>query len=55
MEIGQRLVGAVEIVSGLNQGDKVVTHGVQKLRESQIINVLSEETSVSVSTHHEVK
>lgn len=46
IEIGQRLVGAVEVVSGLVAGEKVVTHGVQKLRSDQKISILSEENPV---------
>ncbi len=48
IEIGQRLVGFVEVISGLVEGDKVVTHGVQKLRSGQLIRILSEEKPASV-------
>jgi membrane fusion protein, multidrug efflux system len=48
IEIGQRLVGFVEVTSGLEEGEKVVTHGVQKLRGGQSINILSEEKPASV-------
>lgn len=48
IEIGQRLIGSVEVVSGLTEGEKVVTHGVQKLRAGQAIKVLSEEKPASV-------
>jgi membrane fusion protein (multidrug efflux system) len=48
IEIGQRLIGSVEVISGLTEGEKVVTHGVQKLRAGQAIKVLSEEKPASV-------
>jgi membrane fusion protein, multidrug efflux system len=48
IEIGQRLIGSVEVISGLTEGEKVVTHGVQKLRAGQAIRILSEEKSASV-------
>lgn len=49
VEIGQRLVGFVEVTSGLLEGEKVVTHGVQKLRSGQSIKILSEEKPASVT------
>lgn len=48
VEIGQRLVGSVEIISGVVEGEKVVTHGVQKLRAGQLVKILSEEKPASV-------
>jgi membrane fusion protein, multidrug efflux system len=50
IEIGQRLVGAVEVLTGLSESEKVVTHGIQKLRAGQKINILSEEKPVSTAT-----
>ena len=41
--IGERLAGAVEVLSGLYAGDKVVTHGLQKVRPGQKVKVLAEE------------
>lgn len=41
--IGERLAGAVEVLSGLHAGDKVVTHGLQKVRPGQKVKVLAEE------------
>jgi len=41
--IGERLAGAVEVLSGLNAGDKLVTHGLQKVRPGQKVKVLAEE------------
>ncbi|HSC69060.1 MAG TPA: efflux RND transporter periplasmic adaptor subunit [Cellvibrio sp.] len=45
--IGERLAGAVEVISGLAVGDKVVTHGLQKIRAGQQVKVLSEEKPVT--------
>lgn len=41
--IGERLAGSVEVLSGLNAGDKLVTHGLQKVRPGQKVKVLAEE------------
>lgn len=45
--IGERLVGAVEVLSGLNAGDKLVTHGLQKIRPGQKVTILAEEKSAA--------
>lgn len=42
--IGQRLHGEVEILSGLDEHEKVVTHGLQRIRDGSIVNVLAEGT-----------
>lgn len=42
--IGQRLQGSVEILAGLAAGDLVVTHGLQKIRSGQSVNVIAEQT-----------
>ena len=42
--IGQRLQGSVEILAGLAEGDLVVTHGLQKIRSGQSVNVIAEQT-----------
>src|SRR5690606_22107121 len=47
IQIGERLPGAVEVKSGLAVGDKVVTHGLQKIRAGQRISILSEEPSIT--------
>jgi membrane fusion protein (multidrug efflux system) len=41
--IGERLPGSVEVLSGLNRGDKLVTHGLQKIRPGQKVKILAEE------------
>lgn len=45
IQIGQRYEGLVEVVSGLSEGEKVVTHGLQKIHAGQAVNILSEETN----------
>ncbi len=42
--IGQRLHGAVEILTGLEVDEKVVTHGLQKIRSGTLVNITAEET-----------
>lgn len=42
--IGQRLHGAVEILSGLDEHEKVVTRGLQRIRDGSSVNVVAEET-----------
>ncbi len=44
--IGERLAGAVEVLDGLAQGERVVTHGLQKIRAGQKVTVMSEEKPV---------
>lgn len=44
IQIGQRMQGYVEVLSGLAQGDKVVTHGLQKIRSGQGVSVVAEES-----------
>ncbi len=47
IRIGERLAGAVEVKSGLTVGDKVVTHGLQKIRAGQRVRILAEEEPVA--------
>lgn len=49
IEIGERLVGHVEVLSGLSINDVLVTHGVQKLRNGQTIKILAEEKPATLS------
>lgn len=42
--IGQRLQGVVEILAGLEANDAVVTHGLQKIRTGQFVNIIAEQT-----------
>lgn len=44
VEVGQREVGQVEVVSGIAAGDKVVTRGVQRLREGADVRLPGEAT-----------
>jgi membrane fusion protein (multidrug efflux system) len=39
--IGSRRIGEVEILGGLQPGDKVITHGTLKVRHGQEISILS--------------
>ncbi len=41
--IGQRQVGSVEILSGLQAGERVITHGLQRVRSGQPVRVMAEE------------
>jgi membrane fusion protein, multidrug efflux system len=43
VKIGQRDQGTVEILSGLHENDRVVTHGLQKIRDGQRVNILAEQ------------
>ncbi len=43
--IGQRYRGLVEVISGLREGDKVVTHGLQKIHAGQALNIMAEESN----------
>ena len=45
IQIGQRYNGEVEVLSGLNEGDKVVTHGLQKIHAGQAVNILAEQSN----------
>ncbi|MEN0035841.1 MAG: efflux RND transporter periplasmic adaptor subunit [Cellvibrio sp.] len=47
IQIGERLAGAVEVKSGVAVGDKVVVHGLQKVRAGQRINILAEEKPIA--------
>lgn len=48
--IGERLAGAVEVLGGLSAGDKLVTHGLQKIRPGQKVKVVAEEKSAAEQT-----
>jgi membrane fusion protein, multidrug efflux system len=45
VKIGQRYQGSVEVLSGVNEGDKVVTHGLQKIHDGQQVNILAEQSN----------
>lgn len=44
IETGGRRPGAVEVVSGLERGELVVTHGTMQVRDGQTVNIVKEET-----------
>lgn len=43
--IGQRYKGLVEAVGGLTEGEKVVTHGLQKIHAGQALNIMAEQSN----------
>ncbi len=45
IEIGARRPGEVEIVSGLSEGEKVVTHGTLTVRPGQQVTIMAVETA----------
>lgn len=49
--IGERLAGSVEVLSGLSVGDKLVTHGLQKIRQGQKVSILGEESLADKTSH----
>jgi membrane fusion protein (multidrug efflux system) len=47
IQIGQRYKGLVEVVGGLKEGEKVVTHGLQKIHVGQALNIMAEQSNDS--------
>lgn len=47
--IGERFPGAVEVLEGLSAGEKVVTHGLQKIRAGQKVQIRAEEKPFSAA------
>jgi membrane fusion protein (multidrug efflux system) len=47
IEVGGRLFGVVEVLSGLEQGDRIVTEGVVKLRDGMVVRLPAGEPEVS--------
>lgn len=45
--IGERLAGAVEVLGGLSEGERLITHGLQKVRAGQQVKVIAEEPSIA--------
>lgn len=43
--IGKRYTGRVEVLKGLLEGDKVVTHGLQKIHDGQVVSILAEQNN----------
>ena len=41
IEIGLRLPGFVEVISGLSEGDQVVTHGNSKIKANDLLDVMA--------------
>ncbi len=44
VELGQRQFGEVEILSGLNEGDKIVTHGTLRVRPGAPLEIIAAES-----------
>jgi membrane fusion protein (multidrug efflux system) len=44
IELGQRFVGKAEVLSGISVGDRIITHGLQRVRDGQAVRVIAEET-----------
>lgn len=49
IKIGERLPGIVEVLEGLQAGDRVVTHGLQRIRDGQVVVVAKEEAPAKTS------
>ncbi len=45
IQIGKRYPGRVEVLAGLREGDKVVTHGLQKIHDGQAVTILAEQNN----------
>jgi membrane fusion protein, multidrug efflux system len=48
--IGERLPGAVEVLEGLALGEKIVTHGLQKIRTEQQVTISAEQQPVELQS-----
>ncbi len=44
VELGARIPGKVEVVSGLQAGDRVIVHGLMQVRDGQALDILGEST-----------
>lgn len=44
VELGQRQFGEVEILSGLNEGDKIITHGTLRVRPGSEVDITATES-----------
>ncbi len=47
IEIGRRQPGIVEVISGLNEGERVVVEGALKLRDGVAINIIGQEKNTA--------
>jgi membrane fusion protein (multidrug efflux system) len=47
IEVGDRRFGAVEVLSGLAEGDLIVTEGIVKLRDGMAVRLAAGEAEVS--------
>ncbi|WP_232522413.1 efflux RND transporter periplasmic adaptor subunit [Marinimicrobium alkaliphilum] len=44
VHLGERFLGRVEVLDGLEAGEQVVTHGLQRVRDGQPVRILTEDT-----------
>jgi len=45
VKIGQRYKGLVEVIEGLTENEKVVTHGLQKIHAGQSLSIMAEQSN----------
>lgn len=45
IKIGQRYKGMVEVIEGLVENEKVVTHGLQKIHAGQLLDIMAEQSN----------
>lgn len=43
INIGSRQTGVVEVLSGLEKGDKIISHGLSKVRDGDAVNIQAED------------
>ena len=43
IQLGSRQPGVVEVLSGLNEGERIVSHGVSKIRNGSAVMIRAEE------------
>ena len=51
VELGRRRPGVVEILSGLNPGDRVISRGVNKVRPGQKVSIITSESVTSMASN----
>jgi membrane fusion protein (multidrug efflux system) len=47
IQIGERRFGSVEVLGGLDEGDRIVTEGIVKLRDGVRVRVETADSAVS--------
>jgi len=51
VELGRRRPGVVEILSGLNPGDRVISRGVNKVRPGQKVSIITSDSVTSMASN----